>query len=73
MMVYISTKFHENILNGIRVMKRTRKVNRGTDGRMDKGHDIIQPIFDGHINMPSESICYQNRRADEHIHDTQLI
>ena len=27
MMVYICTKFHENILNGIRVMERTRKVN----------------------------------------------
>ena len=36
MMVYIYTKFHENILNGIRVMERTRKVNdRRTDGRTD--------------------------------------
>ena len=35
MMVYICTKFHENILNGIRVMKRTRKVNRWTDGWTD--------------------------------------
>ena len=33
MMVYICTKFHENILNGIRVMEQTRKVNRRTDGR----------------------------------------
>ena len=33
MMVYICTKFHENIMNGIRVMERTRKVYGRTDGR----------------------------------------
>ena len=33
MMIYICTKFHENILNGFRVMERTRKVNGQTDGR----------------------------------------
>ena len=33
MMVYICTKFHENILNGIGVMEGTRKVNGRTDGR----------------------------------------
>ena len=46
MIVYICTKFHENILNGIRVMERTRKVNRRTDGqtdeRTDEGHNIIR-------------------------------
>ena len=45
MTVYICTKFHENILNGIRVMERTRKVDGWTDGwtdrRADGGHDII--------------------------------
>ena len=35
MMVYICTKFHENILNDIRVMERTRKVNGQTEGRTD--------------------------------------
>ena len=45
MMVYICTKFHENILNSIRVMEWTEKVNGRTDGRMDRGHDIIQPVF----------------------------
>ena len=45
MMVSICTKFHENILNGIRVMERTRKFNERTDG----GHDIIRPVFDGRI------------------------
>ena len=50
-MVYICTKFHENILNGIRVMERTRKVNRRTDTRTDGGHDIIQPVFDGRIKI----------------------
>ena len=40
MMVYICTKFHENILNSIRVMERT-----------DGGHDIIRPVFDGRIRM----------------------
>ena len=49
MMVYICTKFHENILNGIRVMERTRKVNGRTDRRTDGGHDIIRPVFDGRI------------------------
>ena len=45
MVVHISTKFHENILNGIRVIKRTQRVNGWTDG----GHDIIRPVFDGRI------------------------
>ena len=44
-MVYTCTKFHENIFNGIRVVERTRKVNR----RMDSGQDIIRPVFDGRI------------------------
>ena len=39
MMVYICTKFHENILNGIRVTEQTRKANgqidRWTDRQMD--------------------------------------
>ena len=29
----LSDEFHETILNGIRVMERTRKVNGRTDGR----------------------------------------
>ena len=45
MMVYICTKFHENILNGIRVMERTQKVNGLTDG----GHDTIRPFSEGRI------------------------
>ena len=62
-MVYICTKFHENILNGIRVMERIQKVNRWTEGWMDGqpdgwmdnngwtdgGHNIIRPVFDGRI------------------------
>ena len=51
MIVYICTKFHENILNGNRVMERTRNVNGQTDGRADGGHDIIQPVFDGRIKI----------------------
>ena len=39
MMVYICTKFHENILNDIRVMERTQKVNGRTDGRPDRRTD----------------------------------
>ena len=38
-MVYICTKFHENILNGIRVMERTREVNGRTDRRTDRWTD----------------------------------
>ena len=38
MMVYICTKFHDNILNGIRVMEQTRKVNGPTDRRR-AGHN----------------------------------
>ena len=60
-MVYICTKFHETILNGIRVMERTRKVNgwidgqkdRWTDRQTDGGHDIIRPVFDGRIKIYS--------------------
>ena len=53
MMLYICTKFHENILNGIRGLERTQKVNGRTDGQTDRrtdgGHDIIRPVFDGRI------------------------
>ena len=45
MMVYICTKFHENILNGIRVMEPTRKINGRKDERTDGGHDILRPVF----------------------------
>ena len=53
MVIYISTKFHENILKGIRVMERTRKVNGRTDGqtdgsphrRTDGGHDIKRRVY----------------------------
>ena len=51
MMVYICTKFHEKILNGIRIMERTQKVNGRTDGCPDGGHDIIRPVFDGRIKI----------------------
>ena len=45
------------ILNGIRVMERTRnikgrtdgQIDGRTDGRTDGGHDIIRPVFDGRI------------------------
>ena len=63
MIVYICTKFHENILNGITVMERTQKVNGRMDrqmyGWMDRGHDIIRPVFDGHIKSkdPDKTVC----------------
>ena len=50
-MVYISFKFHENILNNIRVQERTRKVNGRTDERTDGGQNIIRPVFDGRIKV----------------------
>ena len=53
MTVYICTKFHENIMNGIRVIERTRKVNGRTDRRTDGRHDIIRPVFDGRMKMQS--------------------
>ena len=45
MMVYISTKFHENILNGIRVMEQTQKVNRWTAGRHDKNFKRVVQTY----------------------------
>ena len=52
MMVYICTKIHENIMNGIRGMERARKITDGQkDGWTDGGHDIIRPVFDGRIKM----------------------
>ena len=44
-MVYIYTKFHENILNGNRVMERTRKVDGWTDGRTDERTDGVHDIM----------------------------
>ena len=61
MMVYICTKFHENILNGISVIKRTRKVNVRTDGRTDGRYDIIRPVFDGRIKI----------QKNNHLHNAQ--
>ena len=51
-MVYICTKFHVNILNGIRVMGGTPKVNR----QMDRNHHIIQSVFDEHIKIQNVEI-----------------
>ena len=42
MMVYICSKFNENILNGITVTELTLKVNRWTEGT------TIRPVFDWH-------------------------
>ena len=63
MMVYICTKFHENILNGIRVMELTRKVNGRTDRQTDGRHDIIRPIFDGHIKINANSETATSKAA----------
>ena len=49
MMIYICTKFHENILNRIRVKERTRKVNRQTDGLRARH---MARLLDGRIKMP---------------------
>ena len=38
-MVYICTKFYENMLNSFRVIERTRKVNRRTDRQTDRQTD----------------------------------
>ena len=46
---YICTKFHENILNGIRVMERIRKVNGWTDGRPDRRTDGLTLKSEGRI------------------------
>ena len=37
MMVNVCTKFHENIINGIRVMERTPKVYGRTSGHTNSG------------------------------------
>ena len=67
MMIYFCTKFHENILNGIRVNEWTRKVNGRTDGqtdgRTDGGHDIIPPVFDGRIKRGLELTLPLKRQA----------
>ena len=54
MMVYICAKFHENILNRITVMERTRKVNGWKDRPTDGGHDIIRPVFYGRMKTVYE-------------------
>ena len=40
MMVYICTKFHENILNGISVMEQTQRVNGRRDKTTFKGNSV---------------------------------
>ena len=61
-MIYICTKFHENTLNGSKVMERIRKVNGQTDRQTDGGHDIIRPVFGGRIKTIQHSktmiICW---------------
>ena len=57
-MVYICTKFHENILNGIRIMERTRKIRR-TDG----GHDITRSVFDGRIKRKGLNSTKTEKKA----------
>ena len=55
-MVYICTKFHENILNSIRVKERTRKVNGQTDVRTDGWRE--------RHNMARLRQAYENGEAD---------
>ena len=50
------TKFHENILKGIRVMERTQKVNGRIDGQTDRRTDGQRArhnttVFDGRIKV----------------------
>ena len=45
--VYVCTKFHEHILNGIRVTERTRTDRVRIDGRTDGGHDKYDPSSTG--------------------------
>ena len=70
-------KFHENILKGISY-GADRKVNGRTDRRRDRrtvrGHDIIQPIFDGPIKMRDFFLHFYTKvhlkfyaQLDEHI------
>ena len=60
MMIYICTKFHENILNSIRVMERPRKVNGRTDG-----HDIIRPVLDGRTKKIAFRFCCNIDESDD--------
>ena len=58
MVVYTCTKFHENILIGIRVKEQTWKVNGG--------YDIIAPVFDKRIktNVNVDAKAYANAIAN---------
>ena len=60
MIIYICTMFHENILNDVRVMERTRNVNGRTDRQMDGGHDIIRPVFDERIKTLNKGFKISN-------------
>ena len=61
MMVYICTKFHENILNRIRVMKWTRKVNGRTDGHSDgrRAHNMtcLRRVYKNGGYSPRKNTC----------------
>ena len=50
MIVYVCTKFRENILNGVRAMERTRMMGNGrTYGHTD-GHSNVWRVY--HNNLP---------------------
>ena len=54
------------MLNGIRVMARTRKINGRTDGQTGGGHDLIQPVLDGRIK--SKNILQEYIAKIHYIH-----
>ena len=68
MMVYICTKFHENIVNGNRVMEPTRKVNGWTDvctrAREIVGFAGSGPIFE------TENRFISRQDAQKSVHKT---
>ena len=51
MMLYISMKFHENILNGFQVIERARSRDGGAEGLTD-GQKDRQPRHKQYISTP---------------------
>ena len=45
MVVYICTKFHENILNGINVLERTRYLKE----KISKGNNSVKNVGGGRV------------------------
>ena len=64
MMLYISVKFHENILNGFQVIEQTQLHDRWTDRQMDRHSRQKQNVS---ASISGDIILYMSMKFHENI------